>query len=91
MPITPSSSATLAAIGRGAFPAILLQIQAAQLNRETSHLARAVRITGHKTRSVFDRYNIVSETDLRDGVDRLAAYVKKKAGKERGPLRPADR
>jgi hypothetical protein len=25
----------------------------------------------------FDRYNIVSESDLRAGVDRLAAYVKK--------------
>ena len=33
----------------------------------------AMMLTGHKTRSVFDRYNIVSGTDLRDGVKKLAA------------------
>jgi len=33
----------------------------------------AMRVTGHKTRAVFDRYHIVSPADLQDVARRLVA------------------
>jgi hypothetical protein len=38
----------------------------------------AMKIWGHKARSVFDRYNITSADDLRETAKRLNRYIQEK-------------
>ncbi len=48
-------------------------------------------ISGHKTRSVFDRYNIVSERDLREAACRLDRLARDRdAGRHGGSLVTVD-
>ncbi len=38
-----------------------------------------MKLTGHKTRDIFDRYDIVSERDLSEGVAKLATFHERAA------------
>ncbi len=48
----------------------------------------AMAISGHKTRSVFDRYNIVAERDLHEAARRLETHLSDSNGHNSGTLEP---
>jgi hypothetical protein len=43
----------------------------------------AMTISGHKTRAIFDRYDIVNEADLRDAMQRTQNYLKDSPHREK--------
>ncbi len=48
----------------------------------------AMQLTGHKTESIYRRYAIVAEADLRDGAAKLAAFYEESGrGEEPGQNR----
>ena len=52
----------------------------------------AMDVSGHKTRAVFDRYNIVDERDLRDAALKLSRYLSAEFGHSLGigPIREGE-
>ena len=55
------------------------------LERADVPRSAAMKMVGHKTESIYRRYAIVSESDLRDGADKIQALHDRQRHQRGGP------
>src|SRR5258705_11943525 len=75
----PWRSACDAAGGPGRMPHDFRRTPVRNLERAGVSRSVAMKLTGHKTESIYRRYAIVAEQDLKDGVAKLALLHQKKS------------